>query len=60
MNVILIKKNEYDEFEVPTTSDSEIYFTDDKQDATDTAMFFHGAEVVVLFRRGTYDKGENA
>lgn len=53
-----IRKNDYDEFEVPTgawpnASDS-IYFADDKQDAIDTAEFVHGPQVKCFIRRGTY------
>ena len=58
MEIILIKKNEFDEFEVPTTSTSEIYFTDDKEDAIGTAEYFHGPKAECIFRRGTYSKGE--
>lgn len=66
MTAILIKKNEYDEFEVPTEFvfsnrrevAAEIYYTDDKHDAIDTAKMIHGVDVVCKFKRGTYGEGE--
>ncbi len=54
MTTIRIKRNTFDEYEVPTTSTKEIYFTDDRQDAVDTARFFHGADISVSITRGTY------
>lgn len=53
-----IRKNDYDEFEVPVpTPDAPqaIYFTDDKDDAIGTAKLILGADVVCTFSRGTYD-----
>jgi hypothetical protein len=58
MEIILIKKNEHGEFEVPAPTSAEIYFTDDQDDATGTAKIIHGDNIHCLFRRGTYDKGE--
>ncbi len=56
VTAVVIKKNEYDEFELPTSEcgKREIYFTDDKQDAIDTAHFVFGDELKISFRRGTY------
>lgn len=63
MNVT-IRKNEYDEYEVPTQfrdrgslpkKPCAIYYTDDKDDAIGTARMILGADVVCTFKRGTYD-----
>lgn len=55
MNVIVIKKNDHDEFEFPTeANNTAIYYTDDKEDAIGTAKMVYGDDVVTLFRRGTY------
>ena len=61
-NTCTIRKNEYDEYEVPTAFvfhnrrevAAEIYYTDDKQDAIDTAKFAHRDDVAITWRRGTY------
>jgi len=58
MNIILIKKNEYGEFELPAPTTDEIYFTDDQDDAIGTAKIIYGDNTECIFRRGTYDKGE--
>jgi len=65
--VITILKNEFDEYEVPTSFVfhnrrevvAEIYYTDDKADAISTCLFEHG-DVMFKFRSGTFNKGENA
>lgn len=55
---ITIKKNDYDEYEVPTvigvTGADQIYFASDRDDALDTARHIHGQNVKVTFRSGTY------
>lgn len=62
---VVIFRNDFDEFEVPTDSPSQpassfdagLYLTDDKQDARDTAIAAWQKDfdlVVVKFRRGTY------
>lgn len=63
---IAIRKNDYDEYEVPAEFvfhnrrevAAEIYYTDDKDDAIGTAKMIHGADVVCKFKRGTYGEGE--
>jgi len=58
---IMIKRNDYDEYEVPTPTDDapdSIYYTDDKYDAFDTARHHHGLLADIIFGRGTY--GETA
>jgi len=55
---IVIKRNLSDEYEVPTApwpnvSDS-IYYTDDADDALDTAKLNHGEGFEFKFERGTY------
>lgn len=56
--MIKIKRNDYDEYEVPVGLNSqgevEIYFTDDKYDAFDTARKVHGILADIVFARGTY------
>ncbi len=57
MQVILIKKNEYDEYEVPTPTEDapdSIYFTDDRDDAVGTAHMILGDNITCIFRKGTY------
>lgn len=59
MKHIQVRKNDYDEFEVPTpTRDApdSIYYTDDKDDAIGTAKMILGDDVVCTFKRGTYDR----
>jgi len=59
---VAIRKNDCDEFEVPTPGASSLtaglYFTDDKQDALDTVSYswaqFPGEVIDVTIRRGTY------
>jgi hypothetical protein len=64
---ITIKRNDYDEYEVPTGSirvggqavsprPDSIYFTDDKDDAEGTARYHHGDDVVIRHARGTYQE----
>jgi hypothetical protein len=67
VRIITIKRNEYDEYEVPTLTsadEQDIYFTDDKQDAIGTAHLiwdkyqeeddqYDGIEIRI--RRGTYN-----
>lgn len=53
---VVIKRNEFDEFEVPAPTTDEIYFTDDLQDAKNTLWSIHGSNVVIVVRRGTYSK----
>lgn len=55
---IQIRKNDFDEFEVPAPTRKEIYYTDDRDDAIGTAQMIHGKEVTCTFRRGTYDGGD--
>lgn len=62
MKQVTIKRNDYDEYEVPTPSaqfPDSIYFTDDKADAIDTARahwFINRAqsEINVRVIRGSY------
>lgn len=59
---IVIKRNDYDEYEVPTPSpdaSDSIYYTDDKDDAIATAQHVHGDLVEIVFRSGTYDKEDS-
>lgn len=61
MKNVTIRKNEFDEYEVPTpTSDcpDSIYYTDDEEDAIDTAIAHYGTDIDLKIKRGTYDKGE--
>lgn len=56
---VIIKKNEYDEYEVPTqfglTGADQICFEDDKEAANDTARYAHrGFEIRIVHQRGTY------
>lgn len=56
---VTIRKNEFDEYEVPTpTSDypDSIYFTEYKEDAVDTAIAHYGTNIEIKFKRGTYQK----
>tara|TARA_R110002012_G_scaffold14228_4_gene59378 strand:- start:206 stop:397 length:192 start_codon:yes stop_codon:yes gene_type:complete len=59
---IIIKKNEWDEYEVPTVtgiSGSDcISYESSKQDAIDTAHFHHGQDAQLAFRSGTYSINE--
>lgn len=54
---VVIKRNEYDEYEAPTGTNADgsmaIYYTDDKQDAIDTVKLLTAATEIVV-RRGTY------
>jgi hypothetical protein len=54
----IIKKNEYDEYEVPTqfgiTGADQICFESDRDAAEDTARFFHGQDIKIVHQRGTY------
>jgi hypothetical protein len=49
---VLIYQNDFDEYEVPVHDG--VYFTDDRDDATDTAKHVWGEEVPVNIRRGTH------
>lgn len=53
---ITIRRNEFDEYEVPTPDVDHIYYTDDKDDAIGTAIAFHGTDVEITHRRGTYNR----
>lgn len=56
--MILIKKNTYGEFEVPTGKRPDgtrsIYYASDRDDARDTARYYHGKDCEFRFARGTY------
>ncbi len=52
-NTILIKLNQYDEYEVPTDSTRHIYYTDDKEDAIATARRFNSGAIRIV--RGSYN-----
>ena len=55
MNTVTIKKNSFDEYEVPAPTTDCIYFTDDKEDAVDTAKLYHEpGSVKIVVRRGSY------
>lgn len=63
---VTIKRNDYDEFELPTEFRDRgslpkrpcaIYYTDDKDDAIGTAKMILGADVEIRFAKGTYDDG---
>jgi hypothetical protein len=59
MTKVTIKKNDYDEYELPTEVGTEaIYYTDDKDDAIGTAKLILGDDVEITFRRGTYNADE--
>jgi hypothetical protein len=55
---ITIKKNEWDEYEVPTvvgiSGSDAISFESSKQDAVDCAVYHHGIDAKITFRPGTY------
>jgi hypothetical protein len=55
---IIIKKNEWDEYEVPTVIglDHCISYESSRQDAIDTARFCHGQDAKLAFRSGTYNE----
>lgn len=57
-NRVVIKRNTYDEWEVPTvigTSGSDsIAFESSRLAAFDTARFLHGDDAVIVVRTGTY------
>lgn len=55
---ITIRKNDYDEYEVPTPSADELYFTDDKDDAIGTAKLILGDDVEIRFAKGTYQNDD--
>lgn len=46
---VTIRKNDFDEYEVPDGDD--FYHTDDRDDAVATACLLYGAEVTIRFRR---------
>ena len=53
--IICIKKNEFEEYELPTEPESQaIYYTDCKQDALDTAYQVWGEAAVIRVTRGSY------
>ena len=67
---ITIRRNDCDEYEVPTDSPSHpassfeagLYFTDDRQDARDTAILAWQDDadlLLIRFSRGTYTDQEN-
>ena len=51
-NITIIYRPEWDEYEVPdkTKSLQSGYFTDDKEDATDTARTIYGNDIVIKFK----------
>ena len=55
----IIKRNDSDEYEVPTviglSGSDAIYYTDDREDAIGTAELILGKDVEIKFVRGTYD-----
>jgi len=55
----MIRKNEYDEYEVPTGTDSAgrvcVYYTTDKEDAIDTLALFN-PHAKPTIRKGSYAK----
>jgi len=63
MRTVTIRKNDLDEYEVPTahigraysTRPTSIYYTDDKDDAISTARYHYGTETKIVVRRGTYE-----
>lgn len=56
---VLVRKNEYGEYEVPAPTPEEIYFTDDRDDALGTALIIHGDNASVKVARGTYARGHS-
>ena len=56
--MILIKRNESDEYEVPMGLNKwkgvEVYYTDDIDDACDTARSKYGADCVIRIEEGSY------
>lgn len=59
---VTVRENEDGEFELPTLGatslEAGLYFADDKQDAIDTAKHSYGENVIVTFKRGTYQEVE--
>ena len=67
MTTITIKRNDFDEYEVPTGRRADgqlaVYYTDDREDAKDTARFYAGVfdgepEPRLVWRSGTYNVQE--
>lgn len=56
--LVIIRKNEFDEYEVLEKEFSGIgdgiYFTDDRDDAIGTACHMYGADCRIKIKRGTY------
>lgn len=56
--MILIKENDFAEFETPTGKKEDgrpaIYYADDKDDAESTARFYHGQDCEFRHIKGTY------
>lgn len=66
-SAFVIRKNDHDEYEVPTGKrpDGElaVYYTDDREDARDTARYYAGVfdgepEPHITWRRGSYNVEE--
>jgi hypothetical protein len=57
---IIIKKNTYGEFEVPTGVREDgtlsIYYASDRDDARDTLVWYHGKDCEFKFARGSYNE----
>jgi len=60
---VYIRENEHGEFEVPTSRNvgvciygNDVYFTDDREDAHDTAVATFGKHINVIFQEGTYSE----
>lgn len=64
MTRVIIKRNEYGEYEVPTSSPSRpassfeagLYFTDDREDALVTCQFAWDGDADIVWRTGTYQE----
>jgi len=53
MKKVTIKKDANNEYRVPgiTNREAEAYYTDDKEDAVNTAKAIHGENITVTFKR---------
>jgi len=59
---VIIKRNDFDEYEVPTDSPSHpassfeagLYFTDDREDALVTCQLAFDGDADIVWRRGSY------
>lgn len=49
--VTILRDVDWDEYQVPSEQEGSYYYTDDKEDAVDTAKAIHGQDAIIKYRQ---------